>query len=78
MLRLTADCLTMHRVINNLLRTIRSGQEVKNAVDEAITACGSTFDILDAIEEARQEAEDSKDNSELKQQRVSRGLHNLR
>ncbi|ORY84702.1 inositol hexakisphosphate-domain-containing protein [Leucosporidium creatinivorum] len=67
-----------YTVINNLLRTIRSGQEVKNAVDEAITACGYTFDLLDSIEDARQEAEDAGDDTELRQRCVARGLQNLR
>ncbi|KAK4055018.1 hypothetical protein OIO90_003359 [Microbotryomycetes sp. JL221] len=67
-----------YTVINNLLRTIRSGQEVKNAVDEAITACGHTFDLLDAIEESRQAAEDAGENQELKHSHIAHGLHNLR
>lgn len=61
-------------VINNLLRTIRAGQEVKNWVDEAIGLCGSVYDLLDAIEESRQTAEDDKDNPAL----VQKGLQNLR
>lgn len=70
--------LLLYSVINNLLRTIRSGQEVKNAVDEAITACGYTFDLLHSIEDARQEAEDAGDDTELRQRCVARGLQNLR
>lgn len=65
-------------IINNLLRTIRHGQEVKNAVDQAITACGDTFDLLDSIEDARQAAEEAQDNQEAKQQHVSLGLKYLR
>lgn len=66
-----------YTVINNLLRVIRSGQEIKNAVDMAITSCGETYDLLDSIEDARQCAEDAKD-PEVKQQRVERGIQNLR
>lgn len=67
-----------YTVINNLLRVIRSGQEIKSAVDAAITACGETYDLLDSIEDARQCAEDAEDDLVLKQQRVERGVQNLK
>lgn len=65
-------------IINNLLRTIRHGQEVKNAVDEAITACSQAYDLLESIEDARQAAEDVTDNPDLRQQKVAKGLNHLR
>ncbi|SCV73360.1 BQ2448_7286 [Microbotryum intermedium] len=67
-----------YTVINNLLRTIRSGQEVKAAVDEAIDACRETYDLLDSIEEARQQAEDAKDHTELRSKLIAKGLQSLR
>ncbi|GAA6056946.1 hypothetical protein JCM3770_007157 [Rhodotorula araucariae] len=63
-------------VINNLLRVVRNGFEVKNAVDAAITACGDPFDLLDAIESARQQAEDSEGDTRDKW--VARGVRELR
>ncbi|GAA6059315.1 hypothetical protein JCM10212_005895 [Sporobolomyces blumeae] len=67
-----------YTVINNLLRAIpRTGQEVKDAVDEAITACGHPFDMLDSIEDARQSAEDAQSDFE-KEKWVARGLKELR
>ncbi|SGZ32317.1 BQ5605_C040g11854 [Microbotryum silenes-dioicae] len=67
-----------YTVINNLLRTIRSGQEIKAAVDEAIAACRETYDLLDSIEDARQQAEDAKDQPELRNKFVAKGLQSLR
>lgn len=69
-----------YTVINNLLRTIRSGQEVKNAVDDAITACSEPYDLLDSIEKARQSAEDAKLQGDMEQVKVrtERGVQNLR
>lgn len=67
-----------YTVINNLLRTIRWGQEVKNAVDDAITACGEVEDIFDSIEEARQAAEDIKDDEKLKKVKTQKGIQTLR
>ncbi|GAA6033114.1 hypothetical protein JCM8097_002951 [Rhodosporidiobolus ruineniae] len=65
-----------YTVINNLLRVVRNGFEVKNAVDAAITACGEPFDLLDAIENARQQAEDSE--GETREKWVQRGVRELR
>jgi hypothetical protein len=59
------------------LRTIRSGQEVKTAVDLAITACGEVEDLLDSIENAREEAEDAVDEK-IKLEKTARGIENLR
>jgi hypothetical protein len=67
-----------YTVINNLLRAVpRTGQEVKDAVDEAITACGHPFDMLESIEDARQSAEDAQSDFE-KEKWIARGLKELR
>lgn len=41
------------QVINNLLRVIRNGLEVKQAVDSAIDQAGEGINLRDCIEEAR-------------------------
>ncbi|GAA6009259.1 hypothetical protein JCM11491_004248 [Sporobolomyces phaffii] len=65
-------------IINNLLRAVpRTGQEVKDAVDEAITACAHPFDMLESIEDARQAAEDAQSDFE-KEKWLARGLKELR
>jgi hypothetical protein len=48
-----------YQVINNLLRVIRYGREIKITVDTAITRCNEYQDIVDSIEDARQRAEDA-------------------
>ncbi|KAG0660956.1 hypothetical protein C6P46_004229 [Rhodotorula mucilaginosa] len=65
-----------YTVINNLLRVIKNGFEVKNAVDAAVTACGEPFDLLDAIEHARQKAEDTE--GEEREHWIARGVRDLR
>jgi hypothetical protein len=45
----------------DLLRVIRKGPAVKNAVDEAIDQCGLVFNLRDSIEEARASAEQTTD-----------------
>ncbi|GAA5990599.1 hypothetical protein JCM11641_007799 [Rhodosporidiobolus odoratus] len=65
-----------YTVINNLLRVVRNGFEVKNAVDAAITACGEPFDLLESIENARQQAEDSE--GETREKWIARGVRELR
>lgn len=68
-----------YTVINNLLRTIRSGREIKIKVDEAISLCGDPYDLLDAIEDARQSAVDTNEsNASLRLERTHRGIHALR
>ena len=70
-----------YSVINNLLRTIRSGQEIKASVDEIITLCGTGkvgYDLLESIEESRQSAEEAKDNLALKDDRTQKGIQDLR
>ncbi|KIM67616.1 hypothetical protein SCLCIDRAFT_1210267 [Scleroderma citrinum Foug A] len=66
-----------YQVVNNLLRIVRKGPAVKNAVDEAIDRCGVVFNLRDQIEEERLKAEQTTDE---KQKRIhaSKGLHNLR
>ncbi|PPQ89339.1 hypothetical protein CVT25_003176 [Psilocybe cyanescens] len=66
-----------YQVINNLLRVIRKGPAVKNAVDEAIDRCSAVYNLRDAIDDARIRAEEVTDE---KQKRIhtSKGLHNLR
>ncbi|GJN93415.1 hypothetical protein Rhopal_006470-T1 [Rhodotorula paludigena] len=63
-------------IINNLLRVIRNGFEVKNAVDAAVTACGEPFDLLEAVENARQQALDSE--GETRDKWIARGVRELR
>uniref|UniRef100_A0A0K3CRK6 BY PROTMAP: gi/472580415/gb/EMS18219.1/ metal ion binding protein [Rhodosporidium toruloides NP11] gi/647403677/emb/CDR49761.1/ RHTO0S32e00298g1_1 [Rhodosporidium toruloides] n=1 Tax=Rhodotorula toruloides TaxID=5286 RepID=A0A0K3CRK6_RHOTO len=65
-----------YTVINNLLRVVRNGFEIKNAVDAAITACGEPFDLLESIENARQQAEDAE--GETRDIWIARGLRELR
>ncbi|GAA5826021.1 hypothetical protein JCM11251_000094 [Rhodosporidiobolus azoricus] len=65
-----------YTVINNLLRVVRNGFEVKNAVDAAITACGEPFDLLESIENARQQAEDSE--GETREKWIARGVREVR
>ncbi|KAI0707157.1 inositol hexakisphosphate-domain-containing protein [Earliella scabrosa] len=84
---LTASSLTDHiphhpprqsyQIINNLLRVIRKGPMVKQAVDDAIDQCAEVFNLRDAIEEARARAEQATDE---RQRRLyaHRGLQNLR
>lgn len=70
-----------YTVINNLLRTIRSGQEIKDSVDEIITLCGTGkvgYDLLEAIEDSRQSAEEAKDDLALKEDRTQKGIQDLR
>ncbi|GAA5911266.1 hypothetical protein JCM6882_004080 [Rhodosporidiobolus microsporus] len=66
-----------YTVINNLLRVVRNGFEVKNAVDAAITACGEPFDLLESIENARQQAEDSEEGA-VRDKWIARGVRELR
>lgn len=68
-----------YTVINNLLRVIRSGQEVKNAVDDVITQCGyEVYDLLDAIEEARRKAIETHVESPRRGVQQQRAVQNLR
>ncbi|KAI6025906.1 inositol hexakisphosphate-domain-containing protein [Pisolithus orientalis] len=66
-----------YQVINSLLRIVRKGPAVKNAVDEAIDRCAVVFNLRDHIDAERLKAEQATDE---KQKRIhaSKGLHNLR
>ncbi|KAI9061062.1 hypothetical protein FKP32DRAFT_1576534 [Trametes sanguinea] len=66
-----------YQIINNLLRVIRKGPMVKQAVDDAIDQCSEVFNLREAIEEARSRAEQAPDE---RQRRIHahRGLQNLR
>ncbi|KAI0027879.1 inositol hexakisphosphate-domain-containing protein [Vararia minispora EC-137] len=66
-----------YQVINNLLRVVRKGPAVKNAVDEAIDMCAQVFNLRDSIEEARIKAEQAKDEA-TKKTYAQRGIQNLR
>lgn len=48
----------------DLLRVIKKGPAVKNAVDEAIDQCSVVFNLRDSIEEARIRAEQSTDDQQ--------------
>ncbi|KAI0067260.1 hypothetical protein BV25DRAFT_1819577 [Artomyces pyxidatus] len=66
-----------YEVINSLLRVVRKGPAVKNAVDEAIDQCAEVFNLRDSIEEARIRAEQAPDER-TKRTFAQRGLQNLR
>ena len=66
-----------YAVINNLIRVIRNGREIKMHVDSAIQQCAGVFNLLDSIEDARQEAEDTSDQK-IKDSKTRRGLDDLR
>ncbi|KAI0360175.1 hypothetical protein OH77DRAFT_1394828 [Trametes cingulata] len=66
-----------YQIINNLLRVIRKGPMVKQAVDDAIDQCSEVFNLRDAIEEARARAEQATDERQ-RRLHAHRGLQNLR
>ena len=51
----------------DLLRVVRRGHRVKNAVDDAIDQCAEVFNLRDSIEELRMRAEQSSDERSKKQ-----------
>ncbi|THG97465.1 hypothetical protein EW026_g4541 [Hermanssonia centrifuga] len=61
----------------DLLRVIRKGPTVKNAVDDAIDQCAEVFNLRGTIEESRARAEQASDEKQ-KRQFAQRGLQNLR
>jgi len=73
----TASPRPSFTVINNLLRTLRHGQEIKNVVDEAITACNGSLDLLESIEASRQSALEAESDDD-KARFVDKGLKDLR
>ncbi|VDC06830.1 unnamed protein product [Peniophora sp. CBMAI 1063] len=66
-----------YQVINNVLRVVRKGPAIKNAVDEAIDQCGEVFNIRDSIEEARIKCEQATDSG-MQKMYAQRGIQNLR
>ncbi|KAH9856633.1 inositol hexakisphosphate-domain-containing protein [Lenzites betulinus] len=66
-----------YQIINNLLRVIRKGPKVKQAVDDAIDKCSEVLNLRDVIEEARARAEQAPDERQRRLQ-AHRGLQNLR
>ncbi|WWD04103.1 hypothetical protein V865_002168 [Kwoniella europaea PYCC6329] len=68
---------TSWQVINSCLRVIRHGLDVKQAVDEAIDATATQFNLREAIEDTRQKAQEAKD-PRTKQKLTEKGLHHLK
>ncbi|KAI0091045.1 inositol hexakisphosphate-domain-containing protein [Irpex rosettiformis] len=66
-----------YQTINNLLRVIRKGPSVKNAVDNAIDQCAEVYNLRDSIDDSRIQAEQSTDER-IRRQHAQRGLANLR
>lgn len=66
-----------YAVINNLIRVIRNGREIKMHVDAAIQECSAIYHLTDAIEDAREEAEET-DDEQAKKSKIGRGLDDLR
>ena len=61
----------------DLLRVIRKGPMVKQAVDDAIDQCAEVMNLRDSIEEARSRAEQAPDERQ-RRLHAHRGLQNLR
>ncbi|KAJ1307486.1 hypothetical protein OPQ81_001585 [Rhizoctonia solani] len=66
-----------YQIINNLLRVIRRGPDVKRIVDDAIDQCDQFLNLRESIEDARLRAEGSTDEQK-KKRFIQLGLHNLR
>ncbi|KAF9485182.1 hypothetical protein BDN70DRAFT_910314 [Pholiota conissans] len=66
-----------YQVINNLLRVIRKGPEVKSAVDDAIDQCSAVYNLRDAIEDSRVFAEEAADEKQTRMH-TAKGIQNLR
>lgn len=66
-----------YAVINNLIRVIRNGREIKMHVDSAIQECSAIFNLLESIEDAREAAEEAEDE-QTKKAKTRRGLDDLR
>lgn len=63
---------TSWQIINSCLRVIRNGLEVKRTVDEAIDRSSSAFNLRDAIENFRDQAQEAK-TPEAKQSAIEKG-----
>nr|XP_019043261.1 hypothetical protein I302_07836 [Kwoniella bestiolae CBS 10118]OCF22191.1 hypothetical protein I302_07836 [Kwoniella bestiolae CBS 10118] len=68
---------TSWQVINSCLRVIRHGLDVKQAVDEAIDATATQFNLREAIEDTRQKAQEAED-PRTKRKLTEKGLHHLK
>ncbi|KAG8748240.1 hypothetical protein FRC10_007629 [Ceratobasidium sp. 414] len=66
-----------YQIINNLLRVIKRGPDVKRMVDDAVDQCDQFLNLRESIEEARLQAEDATDERQ-KKRFFQVGLHNLR
>lgn len=66
-----------YAVINNLIRVIRNGREIKMHVDTAIQQCAGVYNLIDSIEDARQDADDCIDEQK-RESKVRRGTDDLR
>ncbi|TIA73209.1 hypothetical protein E3P81_00237 [Wallemia ichthyophaga] len=66
-----------YQPINNLLRVVRRGLELKNIVDDAIDEAGDTYNCREAVEDARVKAVEAKDEA-TKRQFIQKGLIALR
>ena len=69
-----------YQIINNLLRVVRNGKEVKAAVDTAITQCNEVVDLFNEIEDSRLTAEEAAQNGSTKPEEdaTERGINLLR
>ncbi|TBU33470.1 inositol hexakisphosphate-domain-containing protein [Dichomitus squalens] len=66
-----------YQIINNLLRVIRKGPMVKQAVDDAIDQCSGVLNLRDSIEDARARAEQASDEQQ-RRQHAHKAMQNLR
>lgn len=67
------------QIINSALRVIRNGLEVKRVVDEAIDSTSAAFNLRDAIEDFRDQAQEAK-TPEERQSAIEKGklsIHGL-
>nr|XP_018260510.1 uncharacterized protein I303_07432 [Kwoniella dejecticola CBS 10117]OBR82668.1 hypothetical protein I303_07432 [Kwoniella dejecticola CBS 10117] len=68
---------TSWQVINSCLRVVRHGLDVKQAVDEAIDATSTQFNLREAIEDTRQKAQEAQDPT-VKRKLTEKGLYHLK
>ncbi|CAK9780633.1 hypothetical protein CC85DRAFT_329266 [Cutaneotrichosporon oleaginosum] len=75
-LALQPSSKTSWQIINSVLRVVRNGLEVKRIVDDAIDRTSATFNLRDAIEDCRNQAEEAK-APEDRTRAIERGMHCL-
>lgn len=68
----TSASRTSWQIINSCLRVIRNGLEVKRVVDEAIDKTSAAFNLRDAIENFRDQAQEAK-SPEAKHRAIEKG-----